>query len=1580
MKKINLIITGIFFSGFLFSQTTTIPDPNFEQALISLGIDTDGLNGSVATANISGVTTLSFYNNGISDLTGIEGFTSLEELACRANPITTIDLSQNTALQVFICSNSQLTSLDLSNNAALTQLECPYSQLESINVSENSNLTLLSVYNNQLTSLDLSNNTALTRLDCYNNQLVNLDLAQNTALTMLLCQNNQLTSLDLTQNIVLSRIYCQSNQLTSVDIRNGYNSSMYYLDFTLNPSLTCIQIDDETKVYSGNYPYSTWKKDATANYLEDCSRVTYVPDDNFEQALIDLGLDNDGIVNDIVETAGIYSLITLSIENKNIIDLTGIEDFALLETLNCSNNPINTFDIGANTLLKELNCSFNELTSLDISQNIALKELICSNNQLNNLDVSKNTSLTKIDCSYNTLTNLNLNKNTSLTEINCNNNQITRLAVYNSNNSIITIFNAINNPELQCISVNNETDANNGIAPYDSWQKDNTATYSEGCLDVGYTFIPDNNFEQALIDYDIDTDGTINNSVETVNISGLTTLNVEGKGIFDLKGIEDFTSLTYLKCSSNPIKTINLSQNVALTTLLCYYTSLTSLDLSQNTALTELRCYHTNSLTSLDLSNNTALKILDCYSGQLTSLDLSQNTALTYLNCYFNKLTSLNVKNGNNSLFGIFSASANYDLECIQVDNETDANNGVAPYNKWSVDATVTFSEDCSFSGITYVPDDNFELALIELGIDKDGVVNDGVAIADIYQITSLNIASKNITDLTGIEDFKSLKILYCQSNQLSNLDLSSNITLTELNCSANLLTGLNVNNNNNDILITFNATSNSNLQCIKVDNETDANNGSFPYSFWQKDVTANYSEACLGAGFTYIPDNNFEQALINLGIDKDGIINNSVATSDISDVVTLNVSSKSINSLKGIEDFNSLTTLSCQSNTIVDLDLSQNTALVYLDCNGNKLTSLNVSQNIALEYLDCHSNKLTSLNVSQNTALTELDCRTNLLTILNVNNNTELFKLTCSQNKLTSLNVSNNTDLLGLFCYSNLLTSLDVSKNVVLEGLYCDQNQISSLNLNGASALELLICGNNQLTDLDVSQNIALTRLDCYFNNLFYLDMSQNKALNNLDCERNQLLFLNVKNGKNSLLTIFNAKNNPTLQCILVDNAVAANAAQSPYTNWNKDVTASYSETCGISNDINVTLDFNSGWNIMSFMVVPDDIILKNMLQSLIDQGILEKVMDESGNVIEDYGSSNGGWQDHIGNMMNTEGYKINVNSESTLEVNGIPVQLPYDIPLSEGWNIISWPSPNEQDGEEVFQTLISEGKLIKVMDEAGYVIEDYGASNGGWQNFIGNFKPGEGYKVNVTTDCILTINENGTKSEKIIQKLIPSAHFIPAFEGNGTDHMNINLLNLAGSGIMEGDEIGVFDGEICVGSARISNLYPSFTSRYSSVSIPVSAADGLYRKNGYTDGNPVAVKMYRNGIEYPVLLKPLNDSKIIFEKGSSLFAQLDVSTGTDEMLKGGITEIKCYPNPFSEEVNIEIILAEDSEVLIEIQNQLGQRVKTIINKNRLISGNHLLKWNGKGENDQAISPGIYHIQIVVNDVIYHRKIVLAK
>ena len=99
--------------------------------------------------------------------------------------------------------------------------------------------------------------------------------------------------------------------------------------------------------------------------------------------------------------------------------------------------------------------------------------------------------------------------------------------------------------------------------------------------------------------------------ISDAQLQSVTFIDVDGKGITSLKGVDYFTALTTLHCRSNKLTSLDVSHNTALTWLFCYDNQLSTLDVSHNTALWWLYCYN-NQLTSLDVSHNTALRDLYC--------------------------------------------------------------------------------------------------------------------------------------------------------------------------------------------------------------------------------------------------------------------------------------------------------------------------------------------------------------------------------------------------------------------------------------------------------------------------------------------------------------------------------------------------------------------------------------------------------------------------------------------------------------------------------------------------------------------------------------------------------------------------------------------------------------------------------------------------------------------------------------------------------------------------------------------------------------------------------------------------------
>lgn len=246
---------------------------------------------------------------------------------------------------------------------------------------------------------------------------------------------------------------------------------------------------------------------------------------------------------------------------------------------------------------------------------------------------------------------------------------------------------------------------------------------------------------------------------------------VENKNIASLKGIEHFTALTWLNCSENPLKVLDVSENTDLEMLACVGNELTILDVSKNFALKTLNCY-SNKLTALDTSTNGALTYLNCSLNQLTTLDISNNPALTYLNCWSNRLTSLDISK--NAALSYLSCDSNR-LVCLDIGK----NNALEKLS-------------CNYNQLTTL-DVSHAIALTRLS-------------CNVNQLKSLNVGKNTaLTDLScGFNRLESLDVskntalkeLVCRNNKLSSLDVSKNASLMSLDCCYNQLELLDLSKN----------------------------------------------------------------------------------------------------------------------------------------------------------------------------------------------------------------------------------------------------------------------------------------------------------------------------------------------------------------------------------------------------------------------------------------------------------------------------------------------------------------------------------------------------------------------------------------------------------------------------------------------------------------------------------------------------------------------------------------------------------------------------------------------------------------
>lgn len=223
-----------------------IPDTNFEQHLIDENIDSDGIiNQQILKTHATSASQLLMASKNISDLRGIEAFTSLLELDISNNNISSLDISKNLALEKLLASNNQLSYLDVSLNQSLNSIDVGENNISAIDVHLLKDLELLSIYKNQITEINLFSNINLISF---------------------IANDNQLKTVDFRENASLFHINLENNDLEHLMVKNGNNSGISIFNISDNPNLTCVEVDDV------DFSNSNWtQKEATTNYSLDCA-------------------------------------------------------------------------------------------------------------------------------------------------------------------------------------------------------------------------------------------------------------------------------------------------------------------------------------------------------------------------------------------------------------------------------------------------------------------------------------------------------------------------------------------------------------------------------------------------------------------------------------------------------------------------------------------------------------------------------------------------------------------------------------------------------------------------------------------------------------------------------------------------------------------------------------------------------------------------------------------------------------------------------------------------------------------------------------------------------------------------------------------------------------------------------------------------------------------------------------------------------------------------------------------------------------------------------------------------------------
>ena len=462
-------------------------------------------------------------NNGAITSLSLSSLSQLTLLDCSANPLQSIDLSQNTALQyLYLRGLDQIPQfaggLLISNLTNLVELDFSGSTFNYVECPQSESMKIFNCSNTKLDIFNVAGFPNLEELYASGSLILTLDISENNNLKKLVCNKTQLKTLKMPKAPQLEYIDIHNNHLLldgikkfvqELNDRTGLAEGTLilidsYEKSELNP------YDDETLHAAMDknwapYDYKAGEKGGLnplrpsdmplSPYVTDQPKIVLTSDatsgqwdlqiemrNNDDKKSVWIDRNENGKYDEGEEVTVFNKSLHFPHEAKvitvygnvlnffcyaNSLTALDISQCPNLEILDASDNKLATIDLSKNGKLRALTLHGNMLTSVDLSYTPHLFRFYCNKNKLTQLDLSKTPDLVQLRCGKNELTQLDVSMLKQLKYFDCTGNKLTKLDLTHSEDltNLLCADNQLTSLDLKaCADLEELTCYNNKIA------------------------------------------------------------------------------------------------------------------------------------------------------------------------------------------------------------------------------------------------------------------------------------------------------------------------------------------------------------------------------------------------------------------------------------------------------------------------------------------------------------------------------------------------------------------------------------------------------------------------------------------------------------------------------------------------------------------------------------------------------------------------------------------------------------------------------------------------------------------------------------------------------------------------------------------------------------------------------------------------------------------------------------------------------------------------------------------------------------------------------------------------------------
>ena len=384
-----------------------------------------------------------------------------------------------------------------------------------------------------------------------------------------------------------------------------------------------------------------------------------------------------------------------------------------------------------------------------------------------------------------------------------------------------------------------------------------------------------------------------------------------------------------------------------------------------------------------------------------------------------------------------------------------------------------------------------------------------------------------------------------------------------------------------------------------------------------------------------------------------------------------------------------------------------------------------------------------------------------------------------------------------------------------------------------------------------------------------------------------------------------------------------------------------------------NITLD--PGWNMWSTHISPDDHNMSSVFSSIVSSTIIVK--DENGGVYwPQFGLNSIGLAED-GNMIDGEGYKVNMLNAETLTLEGGLVPADTELSFDDGWNMTGYLPLDEMDAAVAMAPVLA--NMIIMKDENGLVFwPQFGLNN------IGNMAPGEGYQLKMVNPQTFSYESNDM-ARFAYANPVKTIHFDKA--NNTGSNMIMGLPLYAWSQVPEiGDELAAYDED--------GNLVGSDVFEGDHIAMTVWGDDSTTdSKDGVSEAERVTFKLWHSDVDVE------ESFEVKWDEGSDIYIPDGISVAGSISLTGidSIASCELYqnvPNPFTGKTSVKFFVPADVEVNISIYNMLGEFVAEVTNEIYQV-GEHSVLFEGS-----ELGQGTYFLRMNTESFTRTKHMIIVK